>query len=137
MKPKIGRNFTSERGGEGVKGKVKNISLHWLQGIFETVPYLPPRDLGRSPPRPHEGRDRPEQGTWAGGSRLSYPPPPPPPRGGGGRHLDLGPYIVGSVSKSGSLKKFKIVIYFIVRSQIIVHLKIVPRRARVRQPGTS
>ena len=24
--------------GEGVKGEVKNISLHWLQGIFETVP---------------------------------------------------------------------------------------------------
>ena len=40
MKPKVGRNFTSERG-EGVKGEVKNISLHWLQGIFETVPYLP------------------------------------------------------------------------------------------------
>ena len=39
MKPKVGRNFTSERGGgEGVKGEVKNISLHWLQGIFETVP---------------------------------------------------------------------------------------------------
>ena len=38
MKPKVGRNFTSERG-EGVKGEVKNISLHWLQGIFETVPY--------------------------------------------------------------------------------------------------
>ena len=37
MKPKVGRNFTSERG-EGVKGEVKNISLHWLQGIFETVP---------------------------------------------------------------------------------------------------
>ena len=37
MKPKVGRNFTSERGG-GVKGEVKNISLHWLQGIFETVP---------------------------------------------------------------------------------------------------
>ena len=36
MKPKVGRNFTSERG--GVKGEVKNISLHWLQGIFETVP---------------------------------------------------------------------------------------------------
>ena len=34
MKPKVGRNFTSERG-EGVKGEVKNISLHWLQGIFE------------------------------------------------------------------------------------------------------
>ena len=29
--------ITSERG-EGVKGEVKNISLHWLQGIFETVP---------------------------------------------------------------------------------------------------
>ena len=42
MKPKVGRNFTSERGGgEGVKGEVKNISLHWLQGIFETVPNLP------------------------------------------------------------------------------------------------
>ena len=39
MKPKVGRNFTSERG-EGVKGEVKNISLHWLQGIFETVPKL-------------------------------------------------------------------------------------------------
>ena len=39
MKPKVGRNFTSERG-EGVKGEVKNISLHWLQGIFETVPYM-------------------------------------------------------------------------------------------------
>ena len=39
MKPKVGRNFTAERG-EGVKGEVKNISLHWLQGIFETVPYL-------------------------------------------------------------------------------------------------
>ena len=38
MKPKVGRNFTSERGGEGVKGEVKNNSLHWLQGIFETVP---------------------------------------------------------------------------------------------------
>ena len=39
MKPKVGRNFTSERGGgEGVKGEVKNISLHWLEGIFETVP---------------------------------------------------------------------------------------------------
>ena len=38
MKPTVGRNFTSERG-EGVKGEVKNISLHWLQGIFETVPY--------------------------------------------------------------------------------------------------
>ena len=38
MKPKVGRNFTSEGGGEGVKGEVKNISLHWLQGIFETVP---------------------------------------------------------------------------------------------------
>ena len=38
MKPKVGRNFTSERGGRGVKGEVKNISLHWLQGIFETVP---------------------------------------------------------------------------------------------------
>ena len=40
MKAKVGRNFTSERvgGGEGVKGEVKNISLHWLQGIFETVP---------------------------------------------------------------------------------------------------
>ena len=37
MKPKVGRNFTSERG-EGVKGEVKNISLHWIQGIFETVP---------------------------------------------------------------------------------------------------
>ena len=37
MKPKVGRNFTSERG-EGVKGEVKDISLHWLQGIFETVP---------------------------------------------------------------------------------------------------
>ena len=37
MKPKVGRNFTSERG-EGVKGEVKNISLHWLQGISETVP---------------------------------------------------------------------------------------------------
>ena len=37
MKPKVGRNFTSERG-EGVKGEVKNISLHWLQGTFETVP---------------------------------------------------------------------------------------------------
>ena len=37
MKPKVGRNFTSERG-EGVKGEVANISLHWLQGIFETVP---------------------------------------------------------------------------------------------------
>ena len=37
MKPKVGRNFTSERG-EGVKGEVKNISLRWLQGIFETVP---------------------------------------------------------------------------------------------------
>ena len=37
MKPKVGRDFTSERG-EGVKGEVKNISLHWLQGIFETVP---------------------------------------------------------------------------------------------------
>ena len=34
----VGRNFSSERG-EGVKGEVKNISLHWLQGIFETVPY--------------------------------------------------------------------------------------------------
>ena len=40
MKPKVGRNFTSERG-EGVKGEVKNISLHWLQGIFETVPKDP------------------------------------------------------------------------------------------------
>ena len=39
MKPKVGRNFTSERG-EGVKGEVKNISLHWLQGIFETVPNM-------------------------------------------------------------------------------------------------
>ena len=39
MKPKVGRNLTSERG-EGVKGEVKNISLHWLQGIFETVPKL-------------------------------------------------------------------------------------------------
>ena len=39
MKPKVGRNFTSERG-EGVKGEVKNISLHWLQGIFETVPKI-------------------------------------------------------------------------------------------------
>ena len=39
MKPKVGRYFTSERG-EGVKGEVKNISLHWLQGIFETVPYV-------------------------------------------------------------------------------------------------
>ena len=39
MKPKVGRNFTSERGGgEGAKGEVKNISLHCLQGIFETVP---------------------------------------------------------------------------------------------------
>ena len=38
MKPKVGRHFTSERG-EGVMGEVKNISLHWLQGIFETVPY--------------------------------------------------------------------------------------------------
>ena len=38
MKPKVERNFTSERRGEGVKGEVKNISLHWLQGIFETVP---------------------------------------------------------------------------------------------------
>ena len=38
IEPKVGRNFTSERG-EGVKGEVKNISLHWLQGIFETVPY--------------------------------------------------------------------------------------------------
>ena len=38
MKPEVGRNFTSERG-EGVKGEVNNISLHWLQGIFETVPY--------------------------------------------------------------------------------------------------
>ena len=38
MKPKVGRNFTSEKGGGGVKGEVKNISLHWLQGIFETVP---------------------------------------------------------------------------------------------------
>ena len=37
MTPKVGRNFTSERG-EGVKGEVKSISLHWLQGIFETVP---------------------------------------------------------------------------------------------------
>ena len=37
MKPKVGRNFTSERA-ERVKGEVKNISLHWLQGIFETVP---------------------------------------------------------------------------------------------------
>ena len=37
MKPKVGRNFTSERG-EGVKGEVKNISLPWLQGIFEPVP---------------------------------------------------------------------------------------------------
>ena len=36
---KVRRNFTSERG-EGVKGEVKNISLHWLQGIFETVPKL-------------------------------------------------------------------------------------------------
>ena len=26
------------RGGEGVKGEVKNISHNWLQGIFETVP---------------------------------------------------------------------------------------------------
>ena len=41
MKPKVGRNFTSERGGgDGVKGEVKNISLHWLQGIFETVTKL-------------------------------------------------------------------------------------------------
>ena len=39
MKPKVGRNFTSERG-EGVKGEMKNISLHWPQGIFETVPYF-------------------------------------------------------------------------------------------------
>ena len=39
MKPKVGRNFTSERG-EGVKGEVKNISLHWLQCIFETVPKM-------------------------------------------------------------------------------------------------
>ena len=39
MKPKVGRNFTSERGG-GVKGEVKNISLHWLKGIFETVPKM-------------------------------------------------------------------------------------------------
>ena len=38
MKPKVGRNLTSERG-EGVKGELKNISLYWLQGIFETVPY--------------------------------------------------------------------------------------------------
>ena len=39
MKPKVGRNFTSERGrGEGLKGEVKHISLHWLQGIIETVP---------------------------------------------------------------------------------------------------
>ena len=45
MKPKVGRNFTSERG-EGVKGEVKNISLHWLQGIFETVPYLLTLDEG-------------------------------------------------------------------------------------------
>ena len=44
MKPKVGRNFTSERG-EGVKGEVKNISLHWLQGIFETVPYPPPPNV--------------------------------------------------------------------------------------------
>ena len=39
MKPKVGRNFTSERG-EGVKGEVTNISLNWLQGIFETVPIV-------------------------------------------------------------------------------------------------
>ena len=39
MKPKVGRNFTSERE-EGVKGEVKYFSLHWLQGIFETVPKL-------------------------------------------------------------------------------------------------
>ena len=45
MKPKVGRNFTSERG-EGVKGEVKNISLHWLQGIFETVPNVMCRDVG-------------------------------------------------------------------------------------------
>ena len=44
MKPKVGRNFTSERG-EGVKGEIKNISLHWLQCIFETVPKLSPASL--------------------------------------------------------------------------------------------
>ena len=38
MKPKVGRNFTSERGGGG-QGRSEKISLHWLQGIFETVPY--------------------------------------------------------------------------------------------------
>ena len=44
MKPKVGRDFASERGGgEGVKGEVKNISLHWLQGIFETVPNFGPK----------------------------------------------------------------------------------------------
>ena len=49
MKPKVGRNFTSERG-EGVKGEVKNISLHWLQGIFETV--LKHTEAYRFPPLP-------------------------------------------------------------------------------------
>ena len=49
MKPKVGRNFTSERG-EGVKGEVKNISLHWLQGIFETVPYWPNQGAGITDP---------------------------------------------------------------------------------------
>ena len=39
MKPKVGRNFTSERGG---RREVKNISLHWLQGIFETVTKMVP-----------------------------------------------------------------------------------------------
>ena len=46
MKPKVGRNFTSERG-EGVKGEVKNISLHWLQGIFETVPKTSTQSMDR------------------------------------------------------------------------------------------
>ena len=47
IKPKVGRNFTSERG-EGVKVEVKNISLHWLQGIFETVPYYMMKHAGGS-----------------------------------------------------------------------------------------
>jgi hypothetical protein len=30
---------TSDGVGEGVKIEVKKFTLHWLQGIFETVPY--------------------------------------------------------------------------------------------------
>ena len=58
MKPKVGRNFTSERG-EGVKGEVTNISLHWLQGIFETVPNVLRGFLGGC------------QGQALGGSRTN------------------------------------------------------------------